>query len=112
MVGRRRRRVAAVVGGDGQQVSRSQRLEDLLEPAVEVLEAAMKVDGVSMPPELVGLDEVHEYESVVELVQQLHRLVDPVDVGLGRKGLIDVAAGKDVADLAHRVNLLPAVADE
>ena len=113
VVGGRRRRVAAMVGRDDQQVAGPQRLEDLLEPPVEVLEAAMEVDRVvAVAPELVGLDEVHEHEPVVELLQQLDRLVDPVHVGLGRKRLVDVAAGEDVADLAHPVHLLPGVADE
>ena len=75
VVGGRRRRVAAVVGREDQQVAGPQRVEDLGEPPVEVLQAAMEVHRVvPVAPEHVGLDEVREDEAVVELLQQLHRL--------------------------------------
>ena len=112
VVGRRRRRVAAVVGGDDQQVARPERLEDVLEPPVEVLQAAVEVDRVvAVAPEHVGLDEIHEDEAAVDLLQQLDGLVDPVDVRLRRERLVDVAAGEDVADLADAVHLVAGVAD-
>ena len=64
VVARRRRRVAAVVRRDDQQVALAQRLEDVRQAAVEVLQAAMEVDGVvAVAPELVGLDEVREDEA-------------------------------------------------
>ena len=67
VVGRRRRRVAAVVGGEDQQVAGAQRVEQVGQPAVEVLQAAVEVDRVvAVAPEHVGLDEVHEDEALVD----------------------------------------------
>ena len=45
VVGRRRRRVAAVVRREDQEVTVPQRVEDVGQPAVEVLEAAVEVAG-------------------------------------------------------------------
>ena len=113
VIRRRRRRIAAVVGRDDQQVARPQRLEDVLEPAVEVLQAAVEVDRVvAVPPEHVRLDEVREDEAAVDRLQQLDGLVDPVDVRLRRERLVDVAAGVDVADLADGMHLVPGVSDQ
>ena len=93
VVGRRRRRVAAVVGGEDQQVAVAQRVEQVGQPAVEVLQAAVEVDRVvAVAPEHVGLDEVHEDQALVELAQQLLGLLDAVDVRLRRVRLVDVAA--------------------
>ena len=113
VVGRGGRRVAAVVGGDDQQVAGPERLEDVLEPAVEVLQAAVEVDRVvAVAPEHVRLDEIGEDEAFVDRLQQLDDLVDAVDVRLRRVGLVDVAAGEDVADLADAVHLVAGVADQ
>ena len=113
VVGRRRRGIAAVVGREDQQVAGPQRLEQVRQPAVEVLEAAVEVDRVvAVPPERVRLDEVHEDEAVVELLQQLLRLLYAVDVRLRRMRLVDVDAREDVADLADAVHLLARVAGE
>ena len=69
--------VAAVVGGEDQRVA-LQRLEDVLEPPVEVLQAAVEVDRVvAVTPEHVRLDEVDEDEAVVELLEEVDGLVDP-----------------------------------
>src|SRR3954451_8783314 len=61
VVGRGRRGIAAVVGSENQEVARSHRLEQVRKPPVEILQAAVEVDGVvSVAPEHVGLDEVDE----------------------------------------------------
>ena len=108
VVGRRGRRVAAVIGGEDQQIAVAQRLEDVVQPAVEVLQAAVEVDRVvAVAPELVGLDEVREDEAVLDVLEQLDRAVDPVDVRLRRERLVDVAAGEDVGDLPDAVDRVP-----
>ena len=95
-----------------EQIAVAQRLEDVRQPPVEVLQAAMEVDGiVAMAPELVGLDEIREDEPVVDVLEQLDRPVDPVDVRLRRERLVDVAAGEDVGDLPDAVRRVPGVAD-
>ena len=48
---------------------------------------------------------------VVDVLEQLDRAVDAVDVGLRREGLVDVAAGEDVADLPDAVRRVPRGAD-
>src|SRR5439155_26789675 len=79
----------------------------------EVLQAAMEVLRiVSMSPEHVGLDEVREDQSVVELAQELLRLRDPVDVRLCRMRFVDVLARENVADLPDAVHLHPLVTHE
>ena len=113
VVGRRRRRVAAVVGGDDQQVAGPKRLEQVGQPAVEVLQAAVEVDRVvPVAPEHVRLDEVDEDEPLVERLEQLLGLLDPLDVRLRRVALVDVLAGEDVADLADAVHGDAGLADE
>ena len=112
VVGRRRRRVAAVVGGEDQEVAVAQRVEDVRQPPVEVLEAAVEVDRVvAVAPELVRLDEVHEDEAGVDVLEQLDRAVDPVDVRLRRERLVDVAPREDVGDLPDAVDGVAGVAD-
>ena len=70
VVCRRRRGIAAVIRREDQQIAVVERVEDVGQPAVEVLQAAMEVDGiVSVPPELVGLDEVHEDEPRVHVLE-------------------------------------------
>ena len=52
----------------------AQRLEQVGQPAVEVLQAAVEVHGVvAVAPEHVRLDEVHEDEALVDLLQELDR---------------------------------------
>ena len=73
----------------------------------------MEVDRVvPVAPEHVGLDEVDEDESVVDLAQKPLGLLDPVDVRLRRQRLVDVAVREDVADLADAVHLLAGLANE
>ena len=113
VIGRRRRRVAAVVGGEDQQVVRPQRVEQVGQPAVEVLQAAVEVDRVvAVAPERVRLDEVREDEPVVDRAQQLLGALDAVDVRLRRELLVDVLVREDVADLPDAVDLVARVADE
>src|SRR5579862_6879498 len=113
VVGGRRRRIAAVIRRDDEEVARPQRLEQVGQAAVEVLEAAVEVHGVvAVAPQHVGLDEVDEDEALVHLLQELLRHLDAVDVRLRRMRLVDVLAGEDVADLADAVDLVAGVAHE
>ncbi len=102
-----------MVGGEDEQVAGPQGVEQVRQPAVEVLQAAVKVDRiVAVPPEHVGLDEVDEDQALVELAQQALGLRDALDVGLRGMRFVDVAAGEDVADLADTVHLQAGVAHE
>jgi hypothetical protein len=113
VIRRRCGRVAAVVGGEDQQIAFPELVEEVREPPVEVLQAAVEVDGVvPVPPEHVRLDEVHEDQSLVELAEELLRLRDPLDVRPRRVRFVDVDAGEDVADLPHAVHLVARVAHE
>src|SRR5918994_313858 len=107
VVRRGRRRIAAVVGREDEQVSRPERLEDVLQPAVEVLQAAVEVDRVvAVAPEHVRLDQVDEHErSVLGLLQEADRLGDALHVRLRRVRLVDPDPGEDVVDLADAVHL-------
>jgi hypothetical protein len=59
-----------VVGGEDQQVVRLERLEQIRQPPVEVLEAAVEVDRVvSMSPQRVRLDEIDEDEPGLDLLE-------------------------------------------
>ena len=46
------------------------------------------------------------------VLEQLDRAIDPVDVRLRRKRVVDVAAGEDVGDLPHAVDGVAGIADE
>ena len=48
---------------------------------------------------------------LVDVLEQLERAVDPVDVRLRRERLVDVAAGEDVGDLADAVRRVAGVPD-
>src|SRR6266498_670402 len=113
MVSRGRRRVATVIRRQDEDIAGSQRVEQIREAAIEVLQATVEVDGVvAVPPEHVGLDEVDEDEPFVELAQQPLRLPDAFDIRLRRMRFVDVAAGEDVADLADTVYLHAGVSYE
>ena len=76
VVGRRGRRIAAVVGREDQEVALPQRVEDVGQPPIEVLQAAMEVDRVvAVAPEHVGLDEVDEDESSTDSRSSIVRLM-------------------------------------
>ena len=78
---------------------------------VEVLQAAVEVHRVvAVTPEHVRLDEIHEHEPLVDVLEQLDRSVDAVDVRLRRKRVVDVAAREDVEDLPDAVHRAPRVA--
>src|ERR1700741_1277219 len=63
VVRRGRRRVAAVVRCDDEEIARAERVEQVWEPIVEVLETAVEIHGVvPVAPQHVRLDEVHEHE--------------------------------------------------
>src|SRR5205085_6161842 len=96
-----------------EQVPRAKRVEQVGKSVVEVLQAAMEVDGiVPVAPEHVRLDEVDEDEALVELPEEPLGLLDPVDVRFRRQRLVDVAAGEDIPDLADPEDLLAGLADE
>ena len=106
VVGRSGRRVTAVIGREDQEVAGAQGVEQVGQPPVEVLEAAMEVlRVVPVAPEHVRLDQVREDESVVQRPKQLLGLDDALGVRLGRMRLVDVDAGEDVADLPDAVHL-------
>src|SRR2546427_12690695 len=101
MVGRGRRGVAAVIGRENEEIPCTQGVEEIRQPAVEVLQAAVEVDRiVAVPPEHVGLDEVDEDEALFELAEQTLRLGNPFEVRLRGGRLVDVATGKNVDGLA------------
>ena len=63
MIGARRRRIVAVIGGDDQQVSRLQARQQRRQPLVESLEVlGVAADVVAMPVDGVEIDEVGEDE--------------------------------------------------
>ena len=102
-----------MVRGENEEIARAQCVEQVRQPAVEVLQAAVEVHGVvPVAPEHVGLDEVDEDHSVVELAEQPLGVRNALDVRLRRMRFVDVATGEDVADLADAVNLHARVADE
>src|SRR6266536_2926726 len=89
VVGRWRRRIAAVIGSEDQQVARSHCLEQVGQAPVKVLQATVEVDRVvAVPPKHVRLDEVDEDQAGVELLEQRFRLLDPFDVGLRWTGFV------------------------
>ena len=109
MIGRRRRRIAAVVRGEHEEVSGTQRRKQVGKPPVEVLQAAMEVlRVVSVAPQHVGLHEVREDEPGLDLPEKLLGLRDPFEVRLRQVRLVDVEAGEDVRDLADAVDPRPA----
>src|SRR6266511_807048 len=113
VVGPGRGGIAAVVGGEDEQVVGAKRLEQVREPPVEILQAAVEVDRVvAVSPEHVGLDQVREDEALVEFPEQAFDLRDSLQVGLGGMGFVDVAAGEDLAHLADRVDAASGVADQ
>ena len=64
VIGRGRRRVAAVIRGEHQQVVRAERGEQVGDRGVDLLQAAVEALGiVAVAVGLVGLDEVHEDEA-------------------------------------------------
>ena len=102
-----------MVGGEDEQIAWAECVEEVRQPAVEVLQAAMEVVRVvAMPPERIGLDEIREDETVVDRSQQLFGLLDPFDVRTRRELLVDVLVGEDVADLADAVDLVARIADD
>src|SRR6187401_1441398 len=113
MVGRRRRRVAAVIGGEDQEIAVAQGVEQVGKAAVEVLKAAVEVDRVvAMAPEHVRLDEVREDQALVELLEKRLRLLYALDVRLRGMRLVDVLPREDVADLADAVDDGAGLTDE
>ena len=97
-----------------EEVARLERVEQVRQPPVEVLQAAVEVDRiVAMAPEHVRLDEVGEDETaVVDLAEQPLDRRDPLDVRLGRVRLVDVEAREDVVDLPDAVDDPAGLADQ
>src|SRR3972149_5035503 len=85
VVGGRRGRVAAVIRRQDQEVVRAELREEVGEPPVEVLQAAVEVNRVvAVPPEHVRLDQVREHEAMLERREELLRLRDPRGLRLPR----------------------------
>jgi hypothetical protein len=105
------RRVAAVVRRQHQQVAlRIEPLEPAPHRRVDALQRAVEpLDVLAVPEELVGLDEVHEHEAVVELADQGVGRGDGVGVARSRVLRVDPHPGEDLADLADRVHGLAGV---
>src|SRR3954447_26085813 len=102
----RRGRVHAVVGGEDQQVTRTEAVvEPLGDRLVDLAERLGEpADVVAVAVDLVGLDEVREDQPGVELVQELRRRGEPLLVGRRHVLAVDADAGEQVADLAHAVH--------
>ena len=102
------RGVAAVIGGDDEQVALDHRVEQLGHPRVDRLEpSCVALDVVAMTPHHVEVDEVGEDEAVVALVAnaRFSEVVESVHVVLGVRRLADAAPREDLADLADSVAL-------
>ena len=113
MVRGRRRRVAPVIRREDEKILRAEGVQQVRNAPVEILQAPVEVlRVVPVPPEHVRLDEVDEDEPLLELAQKCLRLLDPVDVRLGRMRVVDVDAREDVVDLPHAVHLGAGFADE
>ena len=97
----RRRRIAAVVRGQHQQVVRAEGGAQGRDRGVDLLQAAVEAHGVvAMAVGHVGLDEIDEREPVGAVARQRDRARQAVGVRARRVRLVDVLPGEDVADLA------------
>ena len=105
VVGVRRARVHAVVGGEHEQVVVAQQAQPLADRGVDLAQRAVEaLDVVAVAVDLVGLHEVGEDEAGVELAQQLADGRDAALVRGPRVVLVDAHAGEEVAHLAHGVD--------
>ena len=66
---------------------------------------------VAMPPQLIGLDEIREDEALVDVLEQLQRSVDSIDVRPCGERLVDVETGENIVDLPHPVGRVSRIAD-
>ncbi len=101
-----RRRVAAVVGGEDEQVAAGiQALEPARHRAVDGPQGAVEARRVvAVAVDLVRLDEVDEREPVLEPVHQGIRRGDRLGVGRRRVLAADPHPGEHLPDLADRVD--------
>ena len=99
-------RVAAVVGGEDEEVAlRVEPLEPAADRRVDDLERLVEAgDVAAVAVDLVGLDEVGEHEAAVELVDQVLGPADRLLVGGARVAAVDADAREHLLDLADRVD--------
>ena len=98
-------RVAAVVGGEHEQVALGiEPLEPGRDRGVDRAQRAVEaLDVLAVAVDLVGLDEVREDEAAVELVDQGRGRVDRLRVGGALVLVVDADAGEHLPDLADGV---------
>ena len=103
-------RIAAVIGGDEEQIVVAHVAEERGQLAVERLQR-FRVSGrvVAMAVLRIEVDEVREDEIGVRLADQIDRLAHAVGVVLGADLLRDADAVEDVGDLAEADDLLAGV---
>ncbi len=108
MVGGRGAGVAAVVGGDHQDVAGAKALQNFGEGPVEFgqrLRVAVHVVAVAV--QHVEIDEVHKAQPVEPAPGQLDGPPDSLRVVPGPDGLRDALAGEDVVDFPDRNHVFP-----
>ena len=104
VVGRRRRRIAAVVAGDEQDPA-VERSDQVGQPPVERLDRLRVTGGVvAMPVLRVEVHEVREDERRRRPLEVVERQLDPVVVRVRVPALRDALTGEDVADLPDAVD--------
>ena len=108
VVGVRGGRIAAVVGGQHQQIALPEQLEPLPHRRVDLLQGAVEPrDVVAVAVDLIGLHEIGEHEPGLERAHELGRLGQRAGVGGARMLDVDADAGEQLPDLAHGVHLDP-----
>ena len=113
VVRRGRRRVAAVVGRQNQQVAGRSASSRSYRRRSKSWRQRWKLTGSLRWPQSESVStRLVKIEAVVDLSQQPLGLLDPLDVRLRRIRLVDVAAGEDVRDLADAVHDASRLADE
>ena len=105
VVGVRRRGVAAVVGGEDEQVAGAQQLEPAPDRGVDPCSAAAKaLDVLAVAVDLVGLDEVGEHEPASRPSSSRSWSASARSLVGAGMGFVDPRAGEQVGDLADGVD--------
>jgi len=93
--------IAAVVGGENEEIAAGEKWKEIGEGGVEFFEGAGKAFNVfAMAVEHVEVDEIAEDEAVGTFVKRGDEFVDAVGVGSGCDVVADAAAVVDVVDFA------------